>query len=165
MGDPLRIRQVLLNLYSNAAKFTDSGYIKLKVWAEDKEVFFAVEDTGIGIAEADRATIFEEFRQGAAGRKKGRQGAGLGLAISQQLLRLMDGRLWFESIQGKGTTFLLALPLYVPPPEKQVKPDGRSAEAQSAVQAKPTGPVALQAAGPTEPVVKIAPEAAKDPSR
>ncbi|HVO70993.1 MAG TPA: ATP-binding protein, partial [Aggregatilineaceae bacterium] len=149
---------------SNAAKFTDSGYIKLKVWAEDKEVFFAVEDTGIGIAESDRATIFEEFRQGTAGRKKGRQGAGLGLAISQQLLRLMNGRLWFESIQGKGSTFLLALPLYVPAPDKQARPDGTKAEARSTVQAKSAGPVALQPAAPTELVARTTPEAAKDPS-
>jgi signal transduction histidine kinase len=165
MGDPLRIRQVLLNLYSNAAKFTDAGYIKLKVWSEDKEVFFAVEDTGIGIAESDRATIFEEFRQGTAGRKKGRQGAGLGLAISQQLLRLMNGRLWFESIQGKGTTFLLALPLHVPPPDKPAKPAGTAAGAPSAVQAKSTGTVAIQPAAPAEPVAKIAPAAANDTSK
>lgn len=115
MGDPLRVRQVLLNLFSNAAKFTDAGHIKLVVRPEGDEVIFGIEDTGIGIADADKATIFEEFRQGTAGRKKGRQGAGLGLAISVQLLRLMKGRMWFESTLGKGTTFYIALPLYVPP--------------------------------------------------
>jgi signal transduction histidine kinase len=166
MGDPLRIRQVLLNLYSNASKFTDAGHIKLKVWAENKEVFFAVEDTGIGIAESDRATIFEEFRQGTAGRKKGRQGAGLGLAISQQLLRLMNGRLWFESIQGKGSTFLLALPLYVPPPpDKQARPAGTAAGAPSTTRAKTTRPVAIQPAAPTESVAEATPTVASDTSK
>ena len=114
LGDPLRVRQVLLNLYSNAAKFTDSGYIKLIVAVEGDEVVFGVEDTGIGIAESDKITIFEEFRQGTAGRRKGRQGAGLGLPISQELLRLMNGRLWFESVLGKGSLFCFALPLVVP---------------------------------------------------
>lgn len=114
MGDPLRVRQVLLNMYSNAAKFTDSGHIRLLVYAENDQVIFGVEDTGIGISDADKTSIFEEFRQGTAGRKKGRQGAGLGLAISQQLLRLMNGRMWFESVLGKGSTFYFSLPLYVP---------------------------------------------------
>jgi signal transduction histidine kinase len=164
MGDPLRIRQVLLNLYSNAAKFTDSGYIKLKVWAEDKEVFFAVEDTGIGIAESDRATIFEEFRQGTAGRKKGRQGAGLGLAISQQLLRLMNGRLWFESILGKGSTFLLALPLYVPPPE-QAAPAGTPAATQPTIQAKAARITTTQPPTQAEPVAGGSTAAASDPTK
>jgi signal transduction histidine kinase len=119
MGDPLRVRQVLLNLYSNAAKFTDSGYIKLRIITEENEVIFGVEDTGIGIADTDRSTIFEEFRQGTAGRKKGRQGAGLGLAISQQLLRLMHGRIWFESVLGKGSTFFFALPRHIPEAAEQ----------------------------------------------
>ncbi len=118
LADPLRVRQVLLNLYSNAAKFTDRGSIKLRIFTEGDEVIFAVEDTGIGIADADKATIFEEFRQGTAGRKKGRQGAGLGLAISQQLLRLMNGRIWFESRLGKGSTFYVALPRYIPEDEQ-----------------------------------------------
>jgi signal transduction histidine kinase len=122
LGDPLRVRQVLLNLYSNAAKFTDSGYIKLRIMTEGNEVIFGVEDTGIGIADADRSTIFEEFRQGTAGRKKGRQGAGLGLAISQQLLRLMHGRIWFESVLGKGSTFFFALPRHIPEATEQ-KPE------------------------------------------
>jgi signal transduction histidine kinase len=123
MGDPLRIRQVLLNLYSNAAKFTDSGYIKLSIWTENKLVIFAVEDSGIGISESDKAGIFEEFRQGTAGRKKGRQGAGLGLAISQQLMRLMNGRLWFDSVLGKGSTFYFGLPLYVADAEPEPEPE------------------------------------------
>jgi signal transduction histidine kinase len=165
MGDPLRIRQVLLNLYSNAAKFTESGHIKLKVWAEDKEVFFSVEDTGIGIAEADRATIFEEFRQGTAGRKKGRQGAGLGLAISQQLLRLMNGRLWFESMLGKGTTFLLALPLYVPPPAVQASPDGKVSAAPSKAPARATGRVSTQRPALAEPVVETSSATGHDGSK
>lgn len=112
-GDPLRVRQVLLNFYSNAAKFTDVGHIKLIIRTEGSEVIFGVEDTGCGIADSDRVSIFEEFRQGTIGRKKGRQGAGLGLAISQQLIRLMNGRLWFDSVLGKGSTFYFALPLYV----------------------------------------------------
>ncbi len=123
LGDPLRIRQVLLNLYSNASKFTDSGYIKLSIWTENKQVIFAVEDSGIGISESDKTGIFEEFRQGTAGRKKGRQGAGLGLAISQQLMRLMNGRLWFESVLGKGSTFYFGLPLYVAEAEGTVEPE------------------------------------------
>ncbi|MBN1678986.1 MAG: hypothetical protein JW966_01755 [Anaerolineae bacterium] len=128
MGDPLRVRQVLLNFYSNASKFTDSGYIKLIVRRDGQKVVFGVEDTGIGIAEEDKLSIFEEFRQGTAGRKKGRQGAGLGLAISQQLLRLMDGQLWFDSTLGKGSTFYFTLPVYAPDEEpvedapKAVKP-------------------------------------------
>ncbi len=134
LGDPLRVRQVLLNLYSNAAKFTDSGYIKLRVFTEADEVIFAVEDTGIGIAETDKATIFEEFRQGTAGRKKGRQGAGLGLAISQQLIRLMNGRMWFESSLGKGSTFYFALPHYEPPQEKAAE----AATTPAAVPSEPT---------------------------
>lgn len=131
LGDPLRVRQVLLNLYSNAAKFTDSGYIKLRVFAEGSEVVFAVEDTGIGIAETDKATIFEEFRQGTAGRKKGRQGAGLGLAISQQLIRLMNGRMWFESTLGKGSTFYFALPSYELPQKQAAETSETPAAAPS----------------------------------
>jgi len=147
LGDPLRIRQVLLNLYSNAAKFTDAGSIKLRVKVEGKEVIFGVEDTGIGIPEADRTTIFEEFRQGTAGRKKGRQGAGLGLAISQQLLRLMNGRMWFESTVGKGSTFYFALPLHVPPSDSQ-----------------PVEPVAtMDTTQPTQPVVTMVETAEKQP--
>lgn len=114
LGDPLRVRQVLLNLYSNAAKFTDVGHIRLIIQEDGDRVVFGVEDTGIGISDADKASIFEEFRQGTAGRKKGRKGAGLGLAISQQLLRLMNGQIWFESVLGRGSTFYIALPKYVP---------------------------------------------------
>jgi signal transduction histidine kinase len=127
LGDPLRIRQVLLNLYSNAAKFTESGSIKLSIRVEKDEVIIAVADTGIGIPETDRSSIFEEFRQGTAGRKKGRQGAGLGLAISQQLLRLMHGRIWFDSALGRGSTFYFALPVYIPQPFEMSAPAPQAA--------------------------------------
>jgi signal transduction histidine kinase len=136
LGDPLRVRQVLLNLYSNAAKFTDTGHIKFRLMVVNNEVVFGVEDTGIGIPEADRTGIFEEFRQGTAGRKKGRQGAGLGLAISQQLLRLMNGRMWFESTLGKGSTFYFSLPLYVAPSEDSANEPALAADAT-----QPTQPV------------------------
>jgi signal transduction histidine kinase len=150
LGDPLRVRQVLLNLYSNAAKFTDQGYIKLSVWAENSLVIFAVEDTGIGIAEVDKVSIFEEFRQGTAGRKKGRQGAGLGLAISQQLMRLMNGRLWFESVLGKGSTFYLSLPIYVAPAEAPEK--AQTDTPPRKVDAKPSPQAATPEPATSEPV-------------
>jgi signal transduction histidine kinase len=114
-GDSLRIRQVILNLLSNASKFTDEGSIT--VGARDDgngEVTIWVKDTGIGIPPQDMDKIFEEFRQGTSGRRKGRAGSGLGLAISRQLLNLMGGRIWAESTPGKGSTFNFTLPVYQP---------------------------------------------------
>lgn len=114
-GDSLRLRQVILNLLSNASKFTDEGSITLG--ARDNgngEVLFWVKDTGIGIPPQDMERIFEEFRQGTSGRRKGRAGSGLGLAISRQLLNLMGGRIWVESTLGAGSTFYFTLPVYTP---------------------------------------------------
>jgi len=136
LGDPLRVRQVLLNLYSNAAKFTEAGHINLIVRTEGRELVVAVEDTGVGIADADKVGLFDEFRQGAVGRRKGRQGSGLGLSISQKLLRLMRGRLWFESRVGKGSTFYFSLPLYTPPNPDQ--PDTEQADTKPLAPILPT---------------------------
>ena len=112
-GDSLRIRQVMLNLLSNAAKFTDSGTITVGTRAqEDGTVLFWVADSGIGIPPQDMDKIFEEFRQGTSGRRKGRAGSGLGLAIARQLLGLMNGKIWAESKLGEGSTFFFTLPIY-----------------------------------------------------
>jgi len=112
-GDSLRIRQVMLNLLGNAAKFTDEGTITVGARNQgDGNLVFWVSDTGIGIPPQDMDTIFEEFRQGSSGRRKGRAGSGLGLAIARQLLKLMDGKIWAESKLGNGSTFYFSLPIY-----------------------------------------------------
>lgn len=123
-GDPVRIRQVLLNIYSNAAKFTEKGSINLEAKFDEKEVTISVTDTGEGIHPSDIDKIFEEFRQGTAGRKRARAGAGLGMAISRQLLSLMGGRIWVESELGKGSTFFFTLPIY------QEEPASKAAEGE-----------------------------------
>lgn len=112
LGDPVRIRQVLLNLYSNAAKFTDKGSITLGLTCDSNEVTISVKDTGVGIKPENYEIIFEEFRQGTEGRRQARAGSGLGLAISRQLLKLMNGHIWVESTPGEGSTFYFTLPLY-----------------------------------------------------
>jgi signal transduction histidine kinase len=114
-ADPIRFRQVLLNLYSNAAKFTDEGSITLSLQSESNRVIIAVTDTGSGIPKQQQEMVFEAFQQGESGRKQQRQGAGLGLAISRQLLNLMDGTIWVESEPGRGSTFYVALPRHYPP--------------------------------------------------
>ncbi len=111
-GDSLRVRQIMLNVLSNAAKFTDKGTITIGAREQDGEVVFWIRDTGIGIAPDEMSKIFEEFRQGTSGRRRGRAGSGLGLAISRQLLNLMGGRIWAESTLGEGSTFFFALPIY-----------------------------------------------------
>jgi signal transduction histidine kinase/DNA-binding response OmpR family regulator len=108
VGDPLRLRQVLVNLLANAVKFTERGEIVLSVEraAGGGEVLrFAVRDTGIGIAADQLERIFRPFEQGetAAARRYG--GAGLGLSISRRLVELMGGRMWVESEVGQGSTF------------------------------------------------------------
>lgn len=109
-GDPIRIRQALVNLIGNAIKFTDSGEISIRVTpaseAKNKIVLqFSVEDTGIGI-EADRlGSIFENFEQADNSISRRYGGTGLGLTISQKLVRLMGGKIWVESKVGLGSTF------------------------------------------------------------
>ena len=110
-GDPLRLRQVLSNLASNAVKFTDAGRIRLCVRAISETVRFEVSDTGMGIP-ADRVDdIFERFAQvdGSSTRRFG--GTGLGLAICRELVGLMGGELGVESQLGRGSTFAFDLPL------------------------------------------------------
>jgi len=119
-GDSLRIRQVILNLLSNASKFTDEGAITLGARQDsDNEVTIWVRDSGIGIPPQEIDNIFEEFRQGSSGRKKGRAGSGLGLAISRKLLNLMGGRVWVESTLGQGSSFYFTLPVFVTEPVEQ----------------------------------------------
>jgi CheY-like chemotaxis protein/nitrogen-specific signal transduction histidine kinase len=117
VGDPGRLRQVLVNLIGNAVKFTQQGEIGVGVQCPvDSEtpttnhrspitLHFSVRDTGIGISKDKQALIFEAFRQadGSATREYG--GTGLGLAICQQLVELMAGRIWVESAPGQGSTF------------------------------------------------------------
>ncbi|MFN8527632.1 MAG: HAMP domain-containing sensor histidine kinase [Anaerolineae bacterium] len=111
-ADEARVRQVLLNLYSNAAKFTDKGSITLSVKEVEEGVQISVQDTGSGIPKDSLEIIFEEFKQAETGVRDPRSGAGLGLTISRQLLGLMGGRIWAESELGKGSTFNFTLPLF-----------------------------------------------------
>lgn len=111
-ADESRVRQVLINLYSNAVKFTDDGAITLTIEEKEGEIVFAVADTGCGIPESQLELIFEEFKQGQTIGRDPRAGSGLGLAISRQLLDLMNGRIWVESTVNKGSTFYFTLQPY-----------------------------------------------------
>jgi signal transduction histidine kinase len=115
LGDSLRVRQVLLNLYSNAAKFTEEGEITLYLTQDNNHVTISVADTGPGIEAENIDRIFEAFQQGRSGVKQQRAGAGLGLAISLQLLALMDGSISVDSELGHGATFHITIPRYHPP--------------------------------------------------
>lgn len=119
-GDGLRLRQVIVNLVSNAMKFTERGGIKIKVRQSESNLLnplfrFDVVDTGIGIKPENCATIFEAFVQedGSTTRRYG--GTGLGLAICKQLVELMGGRIGVSSTPGKGSTFSFSVPLPVDP--------------------------------------------------
>ncbi len=109
-GDPGRLLQVLVNLLGNACKFTESGSISLDVDAAGRSrdgvlLHFAVRDTGIGISAKAQKTIFNAFSQGDESTTREYGGTGLGLAICSQLVELMDGRIWIESVEGVGSTF------------------------------------------------------------
>ena len=125
LGDPGRIRQVLINLVGNALKFTHSGYIQIRMQTEPVEggwnLLADVEDTGIGMTPELQERIFEKFTQGDTSSKREYGGTGLGLAITRQLVRLMAGEITVTSEVGKGTTFHFNLKLgYVEPSEPAV---------------------------------------------
>ncbi len=113
-ADTTRIRQVILNLVSNAAKFTEEGTVAVRAWADAEYVTVSISDTGIGIPEEYFDRIFQEFRQvdGTATRRAG--GTGLGLPISRHFIELHGGRVWVESEVGVGSTFTFNLPIHGP---------------------------------------------------
>ena len=128
-GDAGRLRQILLNLLSNAIKFTAIGHVKVSVALQDKDqqgryrLLFAVQDTGIGISEETRRTLFHEFQQADASTARRYGGTGLGLAICGRLAQMMEGTIAVHSRAGEGSRFEVALPFA----ETTALPDSRVA--------------------------------------
>jgi two-component system, sensor histidine kinase and response regulator len=119
-GDPARLRQILVNLVSNAIKFTERGEVVLWVNVEQREdtqvlLHFAVNDTGIGIPADKQRSIFQAFAQADTSTTRRYGGTGLGLTIAAQLTNLMGGRIWVESTPGVGSKFHLTVPFQARP--------------------------------------------------
>jgi len=124
LGDPSRVRQVMLNLVGNAIKFTDKGEVIVSVFIEEETaeeivLHFSVKDTGIGIPNEKQEKIFSAFSQadGSTSRRYG--GTGLGLTVSAQLVDLMHGRIWVESTPGQGSTFHFTAHFKILPEKKE----------------------------------------------
>ncbi|MEO8394531.1 MAG: HAMP domain-containing sensor histidine kinase, partial [Chloroflexota bacterium] len=110
-GDQQRIFQILLNLMSNACKFTEAGHINISAACSGDKIVLALEDSGPGIAFEEHARIFEPFKQTRAGLRQGSGGTGLGLPIAKSLAEAHGGHLWLQSELGKGATFYISLPI------------------------------------------------------
>jgi signal transduction histidine kinase len=112
VADERKVKQILLNLLSNALKFTpEGGQVTLGAELADGRVEISVSDTGIGIAAEDQEAIFEEFRQVGGDYARKREGTGLGLALARKFVELHGGRIWVQSELGRGSAFTCALPL------------------------------------------------------
>ncbi len=110
-GDEDQVRTLLVNLISNAVKFTKKGQIEIHANKSGDMARICVKDTGIGIHDEDQETIFDEFRQGDGSLTRQFGGTGLGLAIAKKIVELHGGRIWVDSVQGKGSEFYFTLPL------------------------------------------------------
>ena len=127
IGDPTRLQQVLINLVSNAIRFTEKGEVVISVEMEsstsnESVLHFAVSDTGIGITADKQQTIFGAFTQANTSMTRKYGGTGLGLAISSGLVEKMNGRMWLESTPGRGSTFHFSARFGVPPVSHRVEP-------------------------------------------
>ncbi|GAI56053.1 unnamed protein product, partial [marine sediment metagenome] len=113
MADERRLKQVMFNLLSNAAKFTpDHGRITVEATREGEELIISVADTGIGTEPKDQRKIFNEFYQTSSGLKDKTPGTGLGLPLSKSFIEMHGGKIWVESEgKGKGSRFIFSLPI------------------------------------------------------
>lgn len=110
-SDEVKLKQILINLLNNAAKFTENGEIQLTIFESDKdEIIFEVKDTGIGISEENLEQIFDSFYQVENSLSRNYQGTGLGLAISSRFASILNGRISVQSKLGQGSTFTFTLP-------------------------------------------------------
>jgi signal transduction histidine kinase/DNA-binding response OmpR family regulator len=125
-ADVTRVRQILFNLLSNAAKFTENGQVDVEVAtevaAEGERLLFRVKDTGIGMSEEQVARLFQAFTQADASTSRRYGGTGLGLVISQRFAQMMGGDIKVESEYGKGSVFTIRLPRVAPEPRPQAPP-------------------------------------------
>ncbi|MCB0563788.1 MAG: response regulator [Phaeodactylibacter sp.] len=129
-GDENRLMQVMHNLVGNSIKFTEAGHVRVEARREPGFLKVSVEDTGIGIPQAKREAIFQEFEQADGSEKRIFTGSGLGLSVSKRLIEMHGGQLWVESEEGKGATFSFTLPLSrekvapdMAPPEPASRPE------------------------------------------
>src|SRR6185437_6118659 len=121
IGDEDKLIQVVINLFSNAVKFTEKGNVTCEVSQKDNEVIVKVSDTGIGIAPEDYGAVFEQFKQvGGDTLTDKPKGTGLGLPICKEIVEHHGGRIWVESTIGKGSTFSFAIP-FVPSDNNNIK--------------------------------------------
>ncbi|MBI5928060.1 MAG: GAF domain-containing protein [Chloroflexi bacterium] len=118
-ADPIRLQQIVNNLLSNAAKFTEQGSITAKARIDNGSLVISIVDTGMGIAQDKLDIIFERFRQADQSSTRRAGGTGLGLAITRQLIQMHGGDIWVESEIGKGTSFSFSIPL-----ERRKEPAG-----------------------------------------
>jgi signal transduction histidine kinase/CheY-like chemotaxis protein len=131
IGDPARLQRVLVNLVSNAIKFTDIGFVAMKVEPANAAglLQFSVADTGIGIPRDRQDAVFQKFTQAEASTTRRYGGTGLGLAISKDIVELMGGRIWVESEEGGGSTFHFTAALAAAP---EARPEPEPARANGA---------------------------------
>ncbi len=123
--DPTRIRQVLMNLLSNAGRFTVEGGVRVRLWALDDQLQFSVQDSGPGIDLRDQEHLFEPFQQIDTSIRQSHGGSGLGLNISKQFVEMHEGRIWLQSTPGEGTTFFVNLPVAPAPIDELTPPAAR----------------------------------------
>jgi signal transduction histidine kinase len=111
-ADPLRIRQVFMNLIDNAIKYTPKGEIKMTVSQKGNSILFLIKDSGAGLTEKEKKEIFQSFTRGSAGLDYFIEGTGLGLSIAKKITELHQGKIWAESEgKDKGSTFFVELPI------------------------------------------------------
>ncbi len=157
VGDPVRVRQVLVNLLGNAVKFTDKGKVSARAAPAPSDVaplgslLFEVSDTGVGIPEDKQEAIFEAFVQadGSTTRKFG--GTGLGLAICRKLVDLMGGRIWVKSCRGAGSTFYFSIPPKTAPARRSIDGTGGETIGKPVAAATIAGDGAPASAGADKP--------------